>query len=151
MNKLRIYADGVFDLFHYGHAKLFEQIKLAYPDSYLIVGLCSDEDILKHKGITVFNENERYETLRHCKWVDEIIRNAPWIPTEDFMNKYNIDFIAHDGAPYIVNGKDDAYSVPKKLGKFIETTRTEGISTTDIINRILNKSIEYHIRNNSRN
>lgn len=38
---------------------------------YLLVGCCSDALTHKHKGKTVMNEAERYESLRHCKLVSE--------------------------------------------------------------------------------
>jgi choline-phosphate cytidylyltransferase len=35
-----------------------------------------------------------------CKWVDEIIFPCPWVLTKEFLEKHNIDFVAHDALPY---------------------------------------------------
>jgi choline-phosphate cytidylyltransferase len=48
-----------------------------------------------------------------------------------------IDFVCHDDIPYQTAEADDAYALPKRLGKFRATKRTEGISTTDVVGKIL--------------
>ena len=63
----------------------------------------------------------------------------------DFLEEHNIDYVAHDDAPYAAVQKgakesgasDDVYAPIKKAGKFLATQRTEGISTSDIILRII--------------
>lgn len=83
------------------------------------------------------SEKERCDILRHCKWVDEIICPCPWVISLDFLIKNNIDYVAHDDLPYGSVGQEDIYAEIKKAGKFMPTQRTEGISTSDIILRII--------------
>lgn len=164
---------------------IFDEIcKFRFPNTYLLVGCCNDEITHKYKGKTVMTADERYESLRHCKygfpqlleffdkvevsleslaqrcictrnfvfeklwlvdatfwyslwcfqciieclwfeeeerivysfvigrnnhilgfllilcrWVDEVIPNAPWVITQEFIDKHNIDYVAHDSLP----------------------------------------------------
>ncbi|KAK9670076.1 hypothetical protein RND81_13G175400 [Saponaria officinalis] len=149
---VRVYADGIYDLFHFGHARSLEQAKKSFPNTYLLVGCCSDEITHKFKGKTVMNEAERYESLRHCKWVDEVIPDAPWVVNQEFLDKHKIDFVAHDSLPYADTsgaGKD-VYEFVKAAGRFKETQRTDGISTSDIIMRIVKDYNQYVMRNLAR-
>lgn len=141
-NPIRIYSDGVFDCFHYGHANLFQKIKGMFPHVYLIAGVCLDEEIDNHKGMHIMNSFQRKECVKHCKWVDEIV-DGPWYPDVAFLDKINAHYIAHDPEPYPAPGTDDVYGEFKVNSRFLPTTRTEGISTTDIINNVLFNYDEY--------
>ncbi|KAA8526162.1 hypothetical protein F0562_007738 [Nyssa sinensis] len=146
---VRVYADGIYDLFHFGHARSLEQAKKSFPNTYLLVGCCNDETTHNYKGKTVMTESERYESLRHCKWVDEVIPDAPWVITHEFLDKHNIDYVAHDSLPYAdaSGAGKDVYEFVKSIGKFKETKRTDGISTSDIIMRIVKDYNQYVMRN----
>ncbi|OJJ49568.1 hypothetical protein ASPZODRAFT_128055 [Penicilliopsis zonata CBS 506.65] len=143
---VRVYADGVFDLFHLGHMRQLEQAKKAFPEVYLIVGVTGDEETHKRKGLTVLSGAERAETLRHCKWVDEVIPSCPWIVTPEFLEEHRIDYVAHDDLPYQADEGDDIYEPIKAQGKFLVTQRTEGVSTTGIITRIVRDYDRYIAR-----
>ncbi|WP_248431452.1 adenylyltransferase/cytidyltransferase family protein, partial [Escherichia coli] len=78
-NIVRIYVDGVYDMFHFGHAQQLEQAKKLKPNVHLIVGVAGDADPIKHKGVVVMNEKERALCVKHCKWADEVVCPCPWI------------------------------------------------------------------------
>ena len=40
---MRVYVDGIFDLFHYGHFQFFKKCKNLNSDIYLIVGIFNDD------------------------------------------------------------------------------------------------------------
>jgi choline-phosphate cytidylyltransferase len=104
----------------------------------------------------------RCEAVRHCRWVDEVVPDAPWVIDNDFLEKvrptflphdalsptradacflcsrqYNIDYVAHDVDPYGSAGHDDVYAFCKIRGKFLPTRRTPGISTSDLLARLV--------------
>jgi glycerol-3-phosphate cytidylyltransferase-like family protein len=71
------------------------------------------------------------------KWVDDVIPDAPYAITEDFMKKlfteYNIDYIIHGDDPCLLPDGTDAYALAKNAGRYKQIKRTEGVSTTDIV------------------
>ncbi|POY71583.1 putative Choline-phosphate cytidylyltransferase [Rhodotorula taiwanensis] len=134
---VRIYADGVYDLLHYGHMLQLRQCKLMFPSVYLLVGVCSSALVEQHKSHPVFSSEERYESMRHIRWVDEVIEEAPWQVDQEFIDKWQIDYIAHDEEPYASAGKEDVYAFAKSIGSFLPTKRTNGISTSELLQRIV--------------
>ncbi|PLB35904.1 choline-phosphate cytidylyltransferase [Aspergillus candidus] len=140
---IRIYADGVFDLFHLGHMRQLEQAKKAFPDVHLMVGVTGNAETHLRKGLTVLSGAERAESIRHCKWVDEVIPDCPWIVTPEFIDEHQIDYVAHDDIPYGADEGDDIYAAIKAQGKFLVTQRTEGVSTTGIITRVVRDYDQY--------
>ncbi|PWA82554.1 ethanolamine-phosphate cytidylyltransferase [Artemisia annua] len=137
--RVRVYMDGCFDLMHYGHANALRQAK-ALGDE-LVVGIVSDEEIIKNKGPPVLSMDERLSLVSGLKWVDEVIANAPYAITEDFMNtlfnEHKIDYIIHGDDPCLLPDGSDAYALAKKVGRYKQIKRTEGVSSTDIVGRIL--------------
>ncbi|KAF5202671.1 Ethanolamine-phosphate cytidylyltransferase [Thalictrum thalictroides] len=75
------------------------------------------------------------------KWVDEVIPDAPYAITEEFMkklfNECDIDYIIHGDDPCLLPDGTDAYALAKKAGRYKQIKRTEGVSSTDIVGRML--------------
>lgn len=67
------------------------------------------------------NEFERAESVRHCKWVDEVIMPCPWIPSISFLDEHKIDYICHDDLPYTFGSGTDVYAEIKAAGRFLAT------------------------------
>ena len=138
--KIRIYMDGVFDIIHSGHFNAIRQGR-KFGD-ILVVGVNSDADVEKAKGPTLMNVNERAALIYACKWVDEVVIDTPYTPTIKLLDSLNIDYCAHGDDPCINELGEDAYGEMKKNIRFKLFRRTEGISTTEIIGRLLMLSKE---------
>ena len=75
--------------------------------------------------------------VESCKYVDEIIKDAPLIITKEFMQQNKIDLVVHGFSN--VNDKikqNDFFKYPISVNKFKEIEYCKEISTTDIINNI---------------
>jgi len=134
-----VYMDGCFDMMHYGHANALRQAKACGDE--LVVGLIPDSEIVRCKGPPVQNEEERMTMVRSVKWVDEVITGVPYDLHPDFIHelftKHRVDYIVHGDDPCLLPDGTDAYEYPKKLGRFKTVRRTEGVSSTDIVGRML--------------
>lgn len=103
----------------------------------LIVGIHSNAEIESQKGPPVMHQDERYELLKHIKWIDEIAYDVPYCPSLDTLKGVNADFVVHgDDIPFNSEGRC-AYDEIIAAGKLKIIKRTEGVSTTDIVGRLL--------------
>lgn len=91
--------------------------------------------------------DERAAMVAQNKSVDEVIYPCPWTVTAEFMVEHQIHLVAHDDLPQGASNSDDIQAAVKKAGRFSATARTEGISTTDIIARIIRDYDTYVLRN----
>jgi ethanolamine-phosphate cytidylyltransferase len=132
---VRVWANGCFDVFHFGHANFLRQAKVM--GDYLIAGVHGDLDIAKNKAHPVMGENERAKIISAVKWVDEVQTGIPYGDVLKTLNEHACEFCVHgDDIAQDASGCD-IYSECKENGMFRECKRTEGISTTSIIDRIL--------------
>ncbi|CAG5096126.1 Oidioi.mRNA.OKI2018_I69.XSR.g14482.t1.cds [Oikopleura dioica] len=132
---VRVWVDGCFDMVHFGHANALRQAR-ALGDK-LVVGVHSDEEISLHKGPPVFTMEERVKIVKGIKWVDEVIENAPYVTTIETLDKYNCDFCAHGDDITMTADGNDTYQIVKDNGRYREFRRTNGVSTTDLVGRML--------------
>lgn len=104
-------------LLFFSHALQLRQAKLSFPQVHLMVGVCSDVLCAQHKSAPAMTHAERCEAVRHCRWADEVIPDAPWVVDQAFLDKHQIDYIAHDEEVYPSKDHEDVYAFAKKKGE----------------------------------
>ncbi|KAJ1951551.1 choline phosphate cytidylyltransferase [Linderina macrospora] len=113
---------------------------------YLVVGVHSDAEVERNKGPCVMKEDERYAAVAACKWVDEVVKDAPYITELASLDEYDIDFVVHGDDITTAADGTDCYQIVKDAGRYKECKRTAGISTTELVGRMLLVTRDHHIR-----
>ena len=129
---MRVYVCITGDLFHHGHISFFKRAKEF--GEYLIVGICSDDEVETYKRRPIMTLTERASVIQMCRLVDETIVGAPASTTKLLIEKNNIDIVVATKA-YSKDILNEFYSDPKGLGILKLVDYEKGISTTDIIKR----------------
>jgi len=88
----------------------------------------------------------RYTAVAACKWVDEIVRDAPYTTQLDVLDQYNIDFCVHGDDITTAADGTDCYALVKQAGRYKEVPRTTGVSTTDLVTRMLECTKDHHTK-----
>jgi len=127
---------------HWGHANALRQSK-ALGD-YLVVGVHSDEEISLNKGPPVMTLEERCEAVRACKWVDEVVPCAPYTTSLEVMDQYGCEICVHGDDISTTSDGQDSYHLVKKAGRFRTIPRTKGVSSTDIVGRMILMTSDHH-------
>lgn len=84
-----------------------------------------------------------------CRYVDEVVACCPWTITQEFIDEYNIDYVVHGEDLCLNENGEDVYGFVKSINKFKTIKRTDGVSTSDLIMRIL-KNYGTYVRRNLR-
>ena len=129
---IRVYADMVADLFHHGHMRFLKKAR-ALGD-YLLVGIHADDVVVSYKRRPILTMEERVASVAGCRYVDEVLPNAPLMVDRAWIEKYSIDLVVH-GDDFSQEQQEYYYKVPIEMGIFRTVAYTQGISTTEIIRR----------------
>lgn len=127
------YVAGVFDMFHIGHLNLLRRAK--EQCNYLIVGVVTDEGVIKHKKSNPkIPYEERVAIVRACRYVDEVVE----IPldngdTNEAYRRYRFD-AQFSGSDYADDPKWQAKKDFLQMhgSDLVFFPYTEGISTTQL-------------------
>jgi glycerol-3-phosphate cytidylyltransferase len=127
---------STFDLFHAGHIMMLKEAKTQCD--HLIVGLQTDPTIdrpdTKNKPIqSVF---ERYEQLKACKYIDEILVYETEADLVNILLSYPIDvrILGQEYAEKEFTGRDECYD---RGIEFYFNKREHNFSTTELRQRVV--------------
>ena len=138
---MKVFCDGVFDLFHYGHYSHFKKIKDKYKNCILFVGVLNDNESTSYKRKPIHNMYKRLKIVSSCKYVDEVTIDYPMIMNKEFMENNNIDLIVHAFSDDTdINKQQYYFEYPISIGKFETIEYDTSISTTKIIHNINNST-----------
>ena len=129
----RVYVDMVADLFHYGHVEFLRRAR-GFGD-VLIAGIHSDETVETYKRRPVMTMEERIRVVEACRYVDEVIGDAPLQVDADWISRHGIDLVVH-GDDLDEEATTMMYRVPRELGILRTVPYTRTISSTEISRRV---------------
>lgn len=91
-----VYSGGTFDLFHVGHVELLAACrKLAGPDGRVVIGLNTDDFVMRYKDRHTINTlDERMRLVGACRYVDEVVVNEGDEDSKHIIDKVCPDVVA---------------------------------------------------------
>lgn len=132
-----VYTGGVYDILHVGHIKILNKAK-ALGD-YLIVGIQSDEEVANFKGTTILNTRERVKQMKALGIADEVVVYRSGT-TPDILVKTKPNVFVHGNDWKTQMDRSGVISYMKKNNiNLVLFPRTKEITTSEIINRIIEK------------
>ena len=126
-----VYVDMVADLFHFGHVDFLRRAK--EHGDILKVGIHNDKTVESYKRQPIMNMKERISVVESCKYVDEVIPNAPLVVSRDYLASHNVDIVIHASG---LTEESKIMMYGEILDKLKIIDYTDGISTSIILERV---------------
>lgn len=144
-SRKKYFIDGCFDGYHYGHVNAFLQAKNMC--NYLVCGTHNDNDLSSTKGDSLLSYEERLYMLKHCRLIDRVCSDVPYITTCNTLDSNDCSHYVHGEEEIrILDNMDPLYNI-KINNRYLTYPLTKGISTTQLIKRLYNyyygKPIDY--------
>jgi len=131
-----VFSNGCFDIIHAGHVDYLEKAK--QKGDHLIVGLNTDDSVrrIKGKNRPIVDEVSRSRVLAALAFVDAVVLFNEDTPIE-LIKSLKPDILVK-GKDYDISNIVGADIVLQNGGKVETIELTQGLSTTSVINKIMN-------------
>ena len=67
----------------------------------------------------------------------KVVEGAPYVTTVETLDAHSADFCVHGNDITMTADGEDTYHLVKSAGRYKEVERTQGVSTTDLVGRML--------------
>lgn len=101
----------------------------------LVVGVLSDATVTAYKRRPIMTMTERVAVIEACRYVDEVIPDAPHRLTQEFLDEHNLALVVH-GDDVDADAAAEVYGPALEAGLIRLVPRRGGISTTALIARV---------------
>lgn len=135
--KTRVMIFGTFDELHKGHLNFFKQARSFMKNSFLIVSIARDKNVLRIKGkYPDRNERARMALVKKCRLADKVVLSGINDSLPHIL-KMRPDIIAlgYDQKAYVKNLKKDL----KNKGLLVEIVRLKPYKEEIYKNHLLKK------------
>lgn len=135
-----VYIDGAFDMFHAGHVEVLKRAKAL--GSYLIVGVHNDAVVNAHRGLNypIMNLHERVLSVLGCRFVDDVLIDAPWEVTPEMIASLHLSAVVHgshrDETHLQGFSLEHHYQAARAAGIFSLIESPSKLDVKDIVSRI---------------
>lgn len=92
---------------------------------------------------SVMNLHERVLSVLSCKYVDEVLIEAPYVLNKEMIDGLRINLVVHGSVADYPLPENDPYAVPKQLGIFKLIESPSPLTTTTIVERIYKNRLSY--------
>jgi len=141
---------STFDLFHAGHIMMLKEARTQCD--YLIVGLQTDPTLDRptEKNKPVQSVFERYEQLKACKYIDEILVYATEKDLVDILLSYPIDvrILGNEYEHKNFTGRNECV---ERGMQFYFNKRDHSFSTTELRQRVVDCEAEKFMKKVDKN
>lgn len=97
----------------------------------LVVGVLSDETAAAYKRMPIMTLAERVVVIESCRYVDEVISDAPLRLTAELLDEHDLALVVHGDEVAA-----DVYGPAASAGRLHLVPRSGSISTTELIERV---------------
>ena len=89
---------------------------------------------------------ERVSAVDACRWATISVPHAPYVTSLPWISHYGCHYVVHGDDITSDSNGEDCYRYVKQAGRFLVVKRTPGISTTDLVGRMLLCTKSHFIR-----